>query len=133
MTCRKFNNYDHGHWALQRERFQIDSDETPRAPSRMESSADIVMRVMQQFGLESRTWEERLVNEWVDIVGAQIARHARPGRMSNATLYIYVTHSIWLDEITRYSKDDILQRLQERFGKKAIREIKVALDPDLAG
>ena len=125
------HEYDHGQWAIERERFQIPKI-APPSPAHVEETADVVMRVMKNIGLESRTWEERLQKEWIDLVGAQIGRNARPGRMNNKILYIFVNHSIWLDEITRYSKKEILHKLQDRFGANTITDIKVTLDPDLA-
>jgi len=122
--------YDRGQWAIERERFQI-SNPFPPSPAHLERTSDVVLRVMKNMGLESRTWEERLQNEWIDLVGTQIAKNARPGRMNNKILHIFVNHSIWLDEISRYSKKDILHKLQERFGADTIADIKVALDPDL--
>jgi predicted nucleic acid-binding Zn ribbon protein len=87
--------------------------------------------VLDYLGLDDRMWEKEIINRWQELVGPQIARHARPGRISHAVLTVFVTHSIWLDELTRYGKAEMLQKLQQCFGKEQIRDIRFALDPDM--
>ena len=88
---------------------------------------------MRQLGLDERVTEEALLEEWTTLAGPQVARHARPGRLSGGTLFVYVTHSIWLSELQRNGKKQLLDNLQSRFGKKTIRTLHLQLDPDFKG
>ena len=86
---------------------------------------------MGKLGLENRLWEETLLEEWPSLVGPQVSRHARPGRLERGTLYIYVTHSMWLSELHRNFQPQILDNLQARFKEQPIRKLRFQLDPDL--
>ena len=59
-----------------------------------------------------------------------MAKRARPGRIQNRVLTIYATNSVWLNELTRYSRPQILKNLQARFGADLIRDIRLQPDPD---
>ena len=59
---------------------------------------DLLAGAMPQ--LEERLWEHRLGRSWVAIVGADVARRARPGSLTNGVLQIVVDNSPWLCELT---------------------------------
>lgn len=90
---------------------------------------DVVPQVLKQLGLENRLWEQALENEWAQLVGPQVAAHARPGRLERKTLYIFVSHSTWLSELSRFSQPRILANLQKRFGADRIKALRFQLDP----
>lgn len=93
--------------------------------------ADVVPRLMKQFGLEDRYWEQALLTEWVSIVGEQVARRTRPGRVQNQTLYVFVTSSAWLSELSRYGQKQMLENLQKKFGAEKIKSLRIQMDPDV--
>jgi hypothetical protein len=59
---------------------------------------DLLAGAMPQ--LEERLGEHRLGRSWVAIVGAEVARRARPGSLTNGVLQIVVDNSPWLCELT---------------------------------
>ena len=83
----------------------------------------LVPLVMKQLGLEERLQQSQVFYLWPSIVGSDIARHAQPVSLRNGLLVVGCDHPMWLQEITRYSKPLILQKVQERLGKKAVRDI----------
>ncbi len=127
--ARRFNR---GAWEVQRERCRIES-ERPPPPNygRDLTAAALVPGILKKMGLAERLWEEQLRNEWEQLVGPQVARQARPGRIDRLTLYIYVRHPGWLSELSRYSQKQILENMQKRFGRDKIRNVRIQLDPDL--
>ncbi len=64
--------------------------------------------------------------DWADVVGAAIARHARPRRLRRGVLVIEVEGAEWMHEL-QYLKQDLRVRLNERLGRAAIREIFLVL------
>ncbi len=64
--------------------------------------------------------------EWAAIVGATIARHARPRRLRRGVLLVEVDGAEWMHEL-QYLKADLRARLNERLGRSAVREIFLAL------
>ena len=64
--------------------------------------------------------------EWADVVGAAIARHARPRRLRRGVLVVEVEGAEWMQEL-QYLKQDLRARLNDRLGRAAIREIFLVL------
>ena len=114
---------------MERERHHI-LRERPLPPDRSAEIASVVASVVKGMGLEQRLWEQELVSEWEALVGSQVAKQTRPGRIDRKVLHIYVTHSTWLSELSRYGHKPILDNLQKRFGADRIKGIKLQLDPD---
>jgi predicted nucleic acid-binding Zn ribbon protein len=52
-----------------------------------------------------------------------VAAHAQPTGLNKGTLFVTVDSSVWLDEIVRYRRKEILTRLQSSFGKEMIQRI----------
>jgi predicted nucleic acid-binding Zn ribbon protein len=87
------------------------------------STDKLVPLVMKRLGLEQRLQQSQAFHLWPNIVGTEIARHAQPVSLRNGTLVVAVDHPIWLQELARYHKPLILQKVQDRVGKKAVRDI----------
>jgi predicted nucleic acid-binding Zn ribbon protein len=123
--------YSPGRWALERERFHLDAYQPQPTPDRSSKFADLIPAFLKEVGLEEKVWQQALLNEWSQLVGEQVARRARPGKIQNKILTIFVTSSVWLNELTRYSKPQMLKNLQARFGTDLIRDIRLQPDPDV--
>lgn len=123
--------YGRGRWELERERHQL-PDRDPPYPDRAYPIAEVVAAVREELGLEQQArWEQELLEEWVKIIGPRFARHVRPGRYRDGTLVLFVSHPVWLSELFRNGTDELLSRLQQRFGADRIRSVRLQLDPDL--
>jgi hypothetical protein len=120
---------DWGAWQTQRERFHLTEPLPPPPQPKDTKPADLVPAIMKKLNLESHVWEQALIDDWEKIVGPQVAAHTRPGRIQYGILHIYVENSMWLNELSRYSKDSLLNALQERFDAKRIRNVRLQLDP----
>jgi predicted nucleic acid-binding Zn ribbon protein len=83
----------------------------------------LVPVVMKRLGLEQRLQQSQVFHLWPNIVGSDIARHAQPVSLRNGLLVVAVDHPVWLQELTRYDKPLILQKVHECIGKKAVRDI----------
>jgi hypothetical protein len=87
------------------------------------SVGDLVHGVMEEMGLDRRRAEAEIVKVWNNLVDPQIAAHAQPAGLRNGTLFVTVDSSVWLDEIVRYRRRDILARLQTSFGRESVQRI----------
>ncbi|HUI05429.1 MAG TPA: DUF721 domain-containing protein [Verrucomicrobiae bacterium] len=83
----------------------------------------LVPLVMKRLGLEQRLQQSQAFSLWPNIVGNDIARHAQPVSLHHGVLVVAVDHPVWLQELARFYKPMILQKIQERVGKKAVRDI----------
>ena len=60
---------------------------------------------------------------WNSLVDPQVAAHAQPAGLNKGTLFVTVDSSVWLDEIVRYRRREILDRLQHSFGREMVKKI----------
>lgn len=98
-------------------------------PQPFASVGDVLKGLAPRLGLETRLLELHLTQQWEKIVGAQIATHARPGRIRFKRLYVLVTSSVWVQQLT-FLKPALIQRLNEAAGGQVITDVVVRVgDP----
>jgi Dna[CI] antecedent, DciA len=96
--------------------------ETARAvPARR--AGDVVPKIFSDWRLDSRRAEAELVKVWNSLLDPDIVAHAQPAGLRKGTLFVCVDSSVWLSEIVRYRRKEILDRLQHSFGKNLIQKI----------
>jgi len=83
----------------------------------------LVPHVFKGLGLEERLQQSQVFFHWPDIVGKDIARHAQPVSLRNKLLVVAVDHPGWLQELSRYHKPLLLQKVRGRIGQTAVRDI----------
>ena len=66
---------------------------------------------------------------WDAVAGPTVARHARPGRMRRGVLVVQVDSAEWMQEL-QFLKRDLCDRLNERLGRRAVRDIFLVLATD---
>ena len=114
---------------MERERYHI-SDSRPPPPDRSSHISERMPDLIKKLGLQNQLWETALTSDWESLVGPQVAKQTRPGRLQYKILHIFVSNSMWLSELSRYHQKTILENIQARFGKDKIDRIKLQIDPD---
>ena len=76
--------------------------------------------LLTELGLERRRAEAELVKVWNHLIDPNLVAHAQPTGLHKGTLFVTVDSSVWLSEIVRYRRREILDRLQHSFGKDLI-------------
>ena len=71
--------------------------------------------------------ETEIPKVWASAIDPRVTAHAQPTGLRNGTLFVTVDNSVWLHEIIRYHKREILSRLQNSFGETAIQRISFRL------
>ena len=84
---------------------------------------DVLPRIMSDFRLDDRRAEAEVVKVWNSLIDPNIVAHAQPAGLRKGTLFVNVDSSVWLSEIVRYRRKEILDRLQHSFGKNVIQKI----------
>jgi hypothetical protein len=92
---------------------------------RGQAAADLMPRVLEKLGLDRRRTEAEIARVWDHLVDPTITAHARPTGLNRTTgtLFVTIDSSVWLDEIVRYRRREILERLQNSFGRDLIARI----------
>jgi Dna[CI] antecedent, DciA len=90
---------------------------------RARSAGDVLPRVLTGLRLDSRRAEAEIVKVWNDLLDPTLTAHAQPTGLHKGTLFVAVDSSVWLSEIVRYHRKEILNRLQHSFGREAVKKI----------
>jgi predicted nucleic acid-binding Zn ribbon protein len=98
------------------------ADEAVRKPA-AKSASQIMPGVLKGLGIERRQAETEILKVWAHQLDPNITAHARPTGLRNGTLFVTVDSNVWLDEIVRYRRREILERLQNSFGRDLIVKI----------
>ena len=85
--------------------------------------ARVLPRVLSGLRIERRQSEAEILKVWDHLIDPTITAHARPTGIHKGTLFVSVDSSVWLDEILRYRRREILERLQISFGREMIAKI----------
>jgi hypothetical protein len=84
---------------------------------------DVLPKVAANLRMDSRRAEIEVVKVWNHLLDPNIVAHAQPAGLRKGTLFVNVDSSVWLSEIVRYRRKEILDRLQHSFGRELIKKI----------
>jgi predicted nucleic acid-binding Zn ribbon protein len=90
---------------------------------RAQPASAVMPRVLADLRIDRRRAEAEVVKVWNDLLDPIIVAHAQPTGLNKGTLFVTVDSSVWLSEIVRYRRKEILDRLQHSFGRDFIARI----------
>ena len=99
----------------------------PPRPDRTQSTAELLPKVMQKLGLKERMQETEILGAWKTLVGEFIAAHSCPIALREGILYVHVLQPALHYELDRVNKPEILRKLKQRYGSRAIRDLRFRL------
>ena len=99
----------------------------PPRPERTQSTAELLPKVMQKLGLKERMQETEILGAWKTLVGEFIAAHSCPIALREGILYVHVLQPALHYELDRVNKPEILRKLKQRYGSRAIRDLRFRL------
>jgi len=101
-------------------------DLVPLERSRQRSAkqvGDVLPAILKQIRLDQRQGETEILRVWRHLIDPTLTAHAQPTGLAKGTLFVTVDSSVWLDEIVRYRRKEILNLLQHSFGSELIQRI----------
>ena len=102
----------------------VDLAPLEKARARSEKSvAHVLPNVLGTMRMDKRQAEAEIVKVWNSSMDPNVVAHAQPTGLNKGTLFVTVDSNVWLAEIVRYRKREILERLQHSFGKDLITRI----------
>lgn len=87
------------------------------------SLGDLLPKVWENLRLDQKLAESQLVLVWKQAIDPTVAAHAQPVGLVKGTLFVSVDSSVWLSEIVRYRRKEILDRLQTAVGREMVQRI----------
>ena len=90
---------------------------------RAQKIGDVMPKILVELRMDRRRAEAEVLKVWNSLLDPGIVAHAQPTGLHKGTLFVTVDSSPWLDEIVRYRRKEILDRLQHGFGRDLIMRI----------
>lgn len=87
------------------------------------SAGQLLPDVLKDLRMDARQADAEIVKVWNSLIDPSITAHAQPVNLAKGTLFVNVDNNVWLSEIVRYRRKEILDRLQNSFGKSVIQKI----------
>jgi predicted nucleic acid-binding Zn ribbon protein len=88
-----------------------------------QSAGAVLPKVLTDLRLDRRQAEAEILRVWNHLIDPTLTAHAQPVGLNKGTLFVTVDNSVWLDEIVRYRRKEILDRLRHSFGRDLIVKI----------
>jgi hypothetical protein len=88
-----------------------------------DATAGLVDKALKTLRLDARNSEAQILKAWSHLIDPTLTAHAQPVGIRKGTLFVNVDNSVWLSEIVRYRRHEILERLQHCFGKEMVQRI----------
>ena len=83
----------------------------------------VLPKVLNELGINHRRSEAEVAKAWNHLLDPTLVAHAQPTGLRNRTLFVSVNSNVWLSEIVRYRRKEILDRLHHCFGRDFIVKI----------
>lgn len=90
---------------------------------RARSAGAVMPKLLADYRIEGRRADVEIVKVWNNLIDPNIVKHAQPVNLAKGTLFVNVDSSVWLSEIIRYRRKEIIERLQHSFGADVIKKI----------
>ena len=94
---------------------------------RARASSDVLAKVLSGLRMDQRRAEIEILRVWNQVLDPNIVAHAQPAGLRKGTLFVNVDSNVWLSEIVRYRRKEILERLKHSFGRELVQKISFRL------
>jgi predicted nucleic acid-binding Zn ribbon protein len=93
------------------------------------SVGSILDGLIPRLDLLRLDWVDELATVWPEIAGKAVAAHTRPARLDGQALVVYVDQHVWMQELQRNGKKQLLANVWKRVGASKVKDILFRLDP----
>jgi predicted nucleic acid-binding Zn ribbon protein len=83
---------------------------------------EVIKELLNQYKLESKLKQARLIEAWPEVTGDMITRHTRDLYIKGKTLFVRLDSPALKNELS-YSSSDIVMKLNEAVGEEVITKI----------
>jgi predicted nucleic acid-binding Zn ribbon protein len=87
------------------------------------STGEVMPQILSRLRMDKRQSESEILKVWNNLMDPAVTAHAQPTGINKGTLFVTVDSSVWLSEIVRYRRKEILDRLRHSFGRELIQKI----------
>ena len=84
--------------------------------------SSIIDKVINKNNLRHKIDQLNIIDIWRDIIGESMHKYVKEEKVKDLTLYIKLKSSVVRNEIS-YNKSRIIEKINKKIGKQAIKEI----------
>jgi len=92
------------------------------AQSFFDSIASVLSGIARRHGMEPKLLEHKLLKNWAEIAGEQIAAHTRPDQIKFKKLYLIAESSVWIQHLT-FLKPELIEKINSAAGRSLITDV----------
>ena len=89
----------------------------------------VLEETIRKFGLDKGIKKSEILQHWEEAVGEQIAAATRPGYVKGKTLFVFVSDSMWMQEL-KLSEERIIASLNRLMNEEVIDQIYFKIDTE---
>ncbi len=99
-----------------------------RKSSHLTAAADVLQVLLQnsKSQLSDGFLRWRLEQQWPQIVGPMIAEQTCPAALEKGTLFVWVRHSTWMQQLW-YFQEPVKDKVNQHLGKIVVHQVKFTL------
>ena len=90
----------------------------------MEQLKSALNTALKRERLDKAMRENKTLFIWEDVVGKSVAKNCTPEEVKHGTLIVRALTPVWRNEIA-IKKNEIIEKLNSKLGKKTIKDIRV--------
>lgn len=99
----------------------------PKKKGQPTSIADVMAAVLAQKGMTERIAQVGAIDDWANVVGAQIASVTEPLSITaDGVLWVRVSTAAWMNELSLLAPT-LLQRLNAKPGRAPVKQLRFRL------
>jgi len=80
-------------------------------------------QILKKSGMDKKLREQRILDDWMQLVGDNVAKVSKPERITDKVLFVRVKSMTWRTELL-FQQKAILQRIAEHVGKDIVNDIR---------
>ena len=87
--------------------------------------SEVLKKIIGEMSEGKKSFESQLLDDWEELVGKDISKHARPKKVSGTMLFVAVDNPTWLYEMKVNYIPRILKKIKDRYGSDKIKKIRL--------
>ena len=95
---------------------------------KMERVGDIFAHALKEMKIGREFKQHLVVYQWQELVGRDIASHARAVKLEFKKLFIRTSHPAWAEQL-KYMEYEIKQKINSHFGEELVQELVFTSQP----
>lgn len=96
----------------------------PGKREKPEIIGNILSPFLKRMGLSWRIKEQKIIENWKDIVGHEIGQNTEPSRLRGGVLYVKVSNPIWMQQL-QFLKEVIIKKIHQKIKEAGVDDLRL--------